>query len=163
MSKTPIIHPHKSGTYITHTYVHTYLEVACPTLPRTGCLDRYPAISDQINLGVPTTHHIPTYIHTYVSFLYCFHIIALHAVNARTVVQTLGTTRQVSFHCTTICQCHCTTHRQVLYGLLLCHSWHSSSSSSCSYSSSCPLGIVLVLRIDSQHASQAPLKTRMIS
>ena len=62
MSKTPIIHPHKFGTYITHTYVHTYLEVACPTLPRTGCLDRYPAISDQINLGVPTTHHIPTYI-----------------------------------------------------------------------------------------------------
>ncbi len=65
MSKTPIIHPHKSGTYITHTYVHTYLEVACPTLPRTGCLDRYPAISDQINLGIPTTHHIPTYIHMY--------------------------------------------------------------------------------------------------
>ena len=32
MSKTPIIHPHKSGTYITHTYVHTYLEVACSTL-----------------------------------------------------------------------------------------------------------------------------------
>lgn len=109
------------------------------------------------------TIYLHIYIHTYVSFLYCFHIIALHAVNARTVVQTLGTTRQVSFHCTTICQCHCTTHRQVLYGLLLCHSWHSSSSSSCSYSSSCPLGIVLVLRIDSQHASKAPLKTRMIS
>ena len=32
MSKTPIIHPHKFGTYITHTYVHTYLEVACSTL-----------------------------------------------------------------------------------------------------------------------------------
>ena len=46
-------------------YIHTYLEVACPTLPRTGCLDRYPAISDQINLGVPTTHHIPTYIAMY--------------------------------------------------------------------------------------------------
>ena len=43
-------------------------------------------ISDQINLGVPTTHHVHTYIYAYVLRWYCFHFIS--------VLYTLSTQRR---------------------------------------------------------------------
>ena len=85
-------------TYITHihTYIHTYIHIYIPYIH----LWRLPAqlsqgqaalnvpsqhrnvsdihaISDQINLGVPTTHHVHTYIYAYVLRLYCFHFISV--------------------------------------------------------------------------------------
>ena len=66
MSKTPIIHPHKFGTYITHTYVHTYLEVACSTLHgQAASIGTQPSPIKSIWEFQRHTIYLHIYIHMY--------------------------------------------------------------------------------------------------